>query len=99
MLPHAAVRVAALHGGTDVMGYHAGSPLLLLVVLQVCNPALWTLLYSLHSRLVVRWSRLGLPALAVLPLWQSGRVCRRLMQAPGTLEPLARLHHLLSLAQ
>jgi hypothetical protein len=81
------------------MGYHGGSPLLLLVLLQVCNPVLWTLLYSLHSRLVVRWSCLGLPALALLPLWRSGRVCGRLLQAPGALQPLARLLALVSLAQ
>lgn len=81
------------------MANHGGSPLLLLILLLVCNLGLWTLLYSLHSRLVFRWSCLALPAMTLLPLWQGGGVCRKLVQTPGTVELLARLYQLLALTQ
>ena len=90
---------AGLHGGTDVQSHHGGSPLRLLLLLLVCNSALWTLIYSLHSRLLVRFSCVGLPALAVLPLWASSRFCQRTLQSPGIHPPLADLYRLLSLAQ
>ena len=81
------------------MAQHCGSPLLLLALLQICNSALWLLLYSLHSRLLVQWCCVCLPALAVLPLWRSGHVCQALLRTPGTLPALERLHRLLALTQ
>ena len=90
---------AGLHGGTDVQAHHGGSPLRLLLLLLVCNSTLWTLIYSLHSRLLLRFSCLGLPAMAVLPLWASSRFCQRTLQSPGVHQPLADLYRLLSLAQ
>lgn len=81
------------------MAKYGGSPLVVLAILVVCNSALWTLIYSLQARLLVRWSCLALPALTLLPLWHGGGVCRKLVQTPGTEEALARLYRLLALTQ
>ena len=98
-LQHTASSIAGAEGGSAALVQHCGSSLLLLALLQVCNSALWMLLYSLHSRLLVRWGCVGLPALAVLPLCHSGRVCQELLHTPGTLPALERLHRVLALTQ
>ncbi len=57
---------AALYGGTNILEHHAGSPLLLLALLQVYSPALWIFIYALYGCLLLSWNLLALP-LVTLP--------------------------------
>ena len=59
---------AALGGGTNILAAHAGSPLLLLGLLLVYNPALWLCSYTLYPRLVMSSNFVSLPLLALLPV-------------------------------
>ena len=55
-------------GGTNILAAHAGSPLLLLGLLLVYNPALWLCSYTLYPRLVMSSNFVSLPLLALLPV-------------------------------
>ncbi|PSC70679.1 cysteine dioxygenase isoform B [Micractinium conductrix] len=85
----------ALHGGTNILERHQGSSLLLLVLLLVCiclqhRPVGGTLLFV--PRLCVAANAVVLPAVVLVALAGSHRVCLRLLEAPGVEEPLSVLY-------
>lgn len=98
-LPATPSHTAALRGSSSILDSHAGSPLLLLLLLLVAGPALNLALYALYGRLVMAWSAAALPLLATLSLGSSGAMCRRLLEVPGMEAPLASLHAALATAQ
>lgn len=63
-----AVAAAALHGGTNILAWHHGSPGLLLVLLLVYNGGLWLCAFSIVANLDLAFNLLALPALAVIPV-------------------------------
>lgn len=94
------VRILALHGGTPILKYHDGSTLKLLLLMVAGSPSFWVCIYALHSRPLLRWMRLALPLLAVLPVgWSPTRRC--LLSATCVLQcaSAARLLHEASAAR
>ena len=69
---------AAVHGRSNVMDHHGGSPLRMLLLMLLCNSAVWLCLYFLYARLLWVCSLVALP-LAALPSVRTGlaRRCRR----------------------
>lgn len=88
----------ALNGGTNILRSHSGIPLKLLALLCIYNSGLWTALYSLFARHPASYHAMRLPLLAVVPLLFTRRLCHRLLEAPGSEEPLASLYKWLNLA-
>ncbi len=93
---------AALHGGTNFLVQHKGSPLLLLAFLCIHNAALWAAIGALYARLPLRFNAVLLPLLATIPAAASPALCRRMLDAPGgaaSVKPLSSLYSGLVLAQ
>ncbi|KAI7841958.1 hypothetical protein COHA_004485 [Chlorella ohadii] len=92
----------ALHGGTNFLVQHKGSPLLLLAFLCIHNAALWAAIGALYARLPLRFNAVLLPLLATIPAAASPALCRRMLDAPGgaaSVKPLSSLYSGLVLAQ
>lgn len=64
---------AGLHGGTNILEQHCGSPIVLLLLMQIFHGGFWMALFSLYARLPVRFNAVALPLVAVLPV-RSSRV-------------------------
>ena len=78
---------------------HGGSPLLLLGLLLLANSGLQLTLYNVYMRPLLRFSLASAPALVAITLARGGAICRVLLAAPGAVETLVRLHHLLGVTQ
>ena len=65
-----------------------GSPLRVVPLLIIGNSSLWVALYMLHARLLHPVNCIALPLLALPALAYSGRLCGRVLEAPGLREPL-----------
>lgn len=59
---------AALHGGTNILEWHRGSPLRLLALLNVYNGGLWLFTFSIVADLPLALNAVALPCLAAIPV-------------------------------
>lgn len=59
---------AALNGGTNILEWHHGSPVLLLALLLVFNGGLWLCIFSLIGDLPLALNAAALPLLAAVPV-------------------------------
>lgn len=97
---HTLLRTAVLHGNSNVLGQHGGSPLRMLTILLLAGPAIALSLYALYTRLSLAWNVVALPLLAAIPaLLGGGPMCRRMLGTPGAEAPLDTLHTVLALLQ
>lgn len=97
---HTLLRTAVLHGNSNVLGQHGGSPLRMLTILLLAGPAIALSLYALYTRLSLAWNAVALPLLAAIPaLLGGGPMCRRMLGTPGAEAPLDTLHTVLGLLQ
>lgn len=86
-----------INGPTNIMSAHAGSPLLLLALLLMAGPAFVLAAYCLWTRLPFVLAVVAQPLLAAASLLVGGGgVCRRMLEAPGAVEPLTALHDALA---
>lgn len=65
---HELLAAAGLHGGTNILAWHHGSPGLLLLLLLVYNGGLWLCAFSIVANLPLAFNLVALPALAVVPV-------------------------------
>lgn len=86
-----------IKGPTNIMAAHSGSPLVLLALLLIAGPAFVLATYSLYSRIPLAVAAVTQPLLAAASLLVGGDgVCRRMLEAPGAVEPLTALHNALA---
>ncbi|PRW39280.1 voltage-dependent R-type calcium channel subunit alpha-1E-like isoform X5 [Chlorella sorokiniana] len=76
---------------------HHGSALWLAVFI-LNTGTLWLGVFAAHACLPLRWGRVALPFMALLPLRHHTALCTQVVKAPGVSQPLGTLCDVLSLA-